>query len=260
MKTVILAGGKGTRISEEGNLRPKPMVKIGGLPIIWHIMKYYSQFGHNEFIICSGYKGFVIKEYFAQYFLHASDVTFDFSKNNEMVVHNNAAEPWKVTIVNTGIEAQTGCRVKRIKKYVEDDEMFFLTYGDGVSNINLVSLVEQHRDSDNVVTMSVVKPAGRFGILEIDSDCKKARAFREKSVADTAWINAGFMVADRSIFNYITDDEDCILERIPLQKICDENKLGVYQHFGFWQCMDTPRDRVFLEKLWREKKAMWKNW
>jgi len=259
MKTVILAGGKGTRISEEGGLRPKPLVEIGGFPILWHIMKYYSHFGHSEFIICAGHNGYLIKEYFAQYYLHASDITFDFSKNNEVTIHNNIAEPWRVTIVDTGQEAQTGCRVKRVEKYV-GNEPFFLTYGDGLSNIALDKLAEQHIRSDNVVTISIVKPAGRFGVIEIDADKNKALLFREKSTMDSAWINAGFMVVSRSIFDYLPDKEDCILERAPFQKICVEKRLGTYRHDGFWQCMDTPRDRLFLEKLWIDKKAFWKTW
>jgi len=260
MKTIILAGGKGTRISEEGNLRPKPMVDIGGFPIIWHIMKYYSQFDHNDFIICSGYNGYFIKEYFVQYYLHASDITLDYSKNNEMVIHNNVAEPWRVTIVNTGIDAQTGCRIKRIEKYIENDEPFFITYGDGLSNIDLNKLTEQHNQSDNVVTVSVVKPAGRFGVIEIDSSGNNAMFFREKSSTDSDWINAGFMIANKAIFDYLKDDENCILERAPLQKICEEKNLGTYRHLGFWQCMDTQRDRVFLEKMWQSNKAEWKIW
>lgn len=259
MKTVILAGGRGTRISEEGSLRPKPMVEIGGFPILWHIMKYYSQFGHKDFLICSGYNGYFIKEYFAQYYLHASDVTFDFAHNNEMIVHNNVAEPWRVTIVDTGWDTQTGCRIKRIEKYIEE-EPFFLTYGDGLSNIDLNKLAEQHRQSDNTVTVSVVKPAGRFGVIEIDTEKQKAISFREKSAEDTAWINAGFMVANRDLFNYLTLEENCILEREPLQRICGESKLGTYQHYGFWQCMDTQRDRVFLDKLWENKRSPWKIW
>lgn len=259
MKTVILAGGRGTRISEEGSLRPKPMVEIGGFPILWHIMKYYSQFGHNDFIICSGYNGYFIKEYFAQYYLHASDITFDFSNENQMTVHNHIVEPWKVTIVNTGLDAQTGCRINRIKKYVEG-EPFFITYGDGVSNIDLHALQKQHVQSDNIVTISVVKPAGRFGVIEINPDEQKALSFREKSEVDSAWINAGFMVANEQLFDYLSNDENCILERAPLQKICQIGKLGVRQHHGFWQCMDTPRDRVFLEKLWSNKRAAWKIW
>ncbi len=259
MKTVILAGGQGTRISEEGNLKPKPMVEIGGFPILWHIMKYYSQFGHYDFIICGGYNSYFIKEYFAQYYLHASDVTFDFSKGNEMTIHNNIAEPWRVTIVDTGLGSQTGCRVKRIEQYV-GDEPFFLTYGDGVSNINLDGLLKQHLQSDNHVTMSIVKPAGRFGVIDIDAVEGKAKTFREKSTEDTSWINGGFMVANKEIFRYVENQENCILEREPMEMICQENKLGVYRHEGFWQCMDTPRDRVYLEKIWQSGKAPWKLW
>lgn len=259
MKTVILAGGKGTRISEEGNLSPKPMVEIGGFPIIWHIMKYYSQFGYHDFVICSGYNGYFIKEYFAQYYLHASDVTFDFTKGNEMTVHNNVAEPWRVTIVDTGLEAQTGCRIKRIQKYVEG-ESFFLTYGDGVSNVDLNKLLEQHQQSDSAVTMSIIKPAGRFGVIDIDAEKNKAVTFREKSEEDVSWINGGFMVANPEIFDYLSDDENCILERKPMESICADGKLGVYRHEGFWQCMDTQRDRLYLEKLWQNNKAPWKIW
>lgn len=259
MKTVILAGGKGTRLSDEGSLKPKPMVEIGGFPILWHIMKYYSQFGHNDFILCAGYKGYAIKEYFSQYYLHASDITFDFANGNEMIVHSHMVEPWRVTIVDTGLESQTGCRVKRIEPYVSG-ETFFLTYGDGVSDIDLAALEKQHRQSDAVITVSVVKPAGRFGVIEIDDEHSKALSFREKSADDTSWINAGFMIAGPELFQYLTNDSSCILERAPMQKICADGKLGVFKHNGFWQCMDTPRDRFYLEKMWSDQKARWKNW
>lgn len=258
MKVVILAGGLGTRISEESHLKPKPMIEIGGAPILWHIMKYYSHYGYNDFVICCGYKGYVIKQYFADYYLHRSDVTFDFSQNNCMTVHNNVAEPWRVTVVDTGLETQTGGRIKRIQQYI-GNETFLMTYGDGVSNIDLNALVSKHRDSGKVVTLSAIQPGGRFGVLTIDENEGSVIGFREKAQEEGGWVNAGFMVMEADIFNYI-DNDSTILERAPLEKLSAVGELGVYKHYGFWQCMDTQRDRGTLEQLWSSEQALWKVW
>lgn len=258
MKIVILAGGFGTRISEESHLKPKPMIEIGDAPILWHIMKYYSCFGFNDFIICCGYKGYVIKEYFADYYLHRSDITFDFSNGNEMIIHNNVAEPWRVTVVDTGLYTQTGGRIKRIKKYI-GNETFMMTYGDGVSNIDIHKLVEQHKSTNNIVTLSAIQPGGRFGVLDIDENDRKVIGFREKATEDAGWINAGFMVLEPAVFNYIKEDKT-IFEREPLESLSAEEKLGVYKHYGFWQCMDTQRDKYHLESMWGKNMAPWKVW
>lgn len=258
MKVVILAGGLGTRISEESHLKLKPMIGIGEVPIIWHIMKYYSEFGYNDFIICCGYKGFVIKEYFADYYLYRSDVTFDFSNNNEMILHNNVAEPWRVTLVDTGVHAQTGARIKRIQKYV-GNERFMLTYGDGVSNVDLKSLVETHDKSKAIVTMTAVQPGGKFGVLEMNNDDVVTK-FAEKVKEDGGWINGGFMVAEPEVFNYLRDDDSLVFEREPLESIANDMKLNAYKHHGFWQCMDTLRDKQYLERLWESGNAPWKVW
>lgn len=258
MKIVILAGGFGTRISEESHLKPKPMIEIGDAPILWHIMKYYSCFGFNDFIICCGYKGYVIKEYFADYYLHRSDITFDFSNGNEMIIHNNVAEPWRVTVVDTGLYTQTGGRIKRIKKYI-GDETFMMTYGDGVSNIDIHKLVKQHKSTNNIVTLSAIQPGGRFGVLDIDENDRKVIGFREKATEDAGWINAGFMVLEPAVFNYIKEDKT-IFEREPLESLSAEGKLGVYKHYGFWQCMDTQRDKYHLESMWGKNMAPWKVW
>jgi glucose-1-phosphate cytidylyltransferase len=258
MKIVILAGGFGTRISEESHLKPKPMIEIGDAPILWHIMKYYSCFGYNDFIICCGYRGYVIKEYFADYYLHRSDITFDFSNGNEMIIHNNVAEPWRVTVVDTGLHTQTGGRIKRIKKYI-GNETFMMTYGDGVSNIDIHKLVVQHKSTNNIVTLSAIQPGGRFGVLDIDENDRKVIGFREKAPEDAGWVNAGFMVMEPTVFNYIREDKT-IFEREPLESLSAEGKLGVYKHYGFWQCMDTQRDKYYLESLWENNKAPWKVW
>jgi glucose-1-phosphate cytidylyltransferase len=234
MKTVILAGGFGSRISEESHLHPKPMIEIGGFPILWHIMKYYSYFGHNEFIICCGYKGYSIKEYFADYYLHRSDVTFDFTANNSMQVHNNVAEPWRVTLLDTGLNSQTGYRIRKVMDYVGDDP-FFMTYGDGVATVDLDKLLEQHGASGKVVTMTAVKPTGRFGVLELDEVNLSVTAFHEKPVEDKSWVNAGFMVMNREVFGYIENDANCVFERRPLEKMAKGGKLGLYKHYGFWR-------------------------
>ncbi|MEG2769503.1 MAG: glucose-1-phosphate cytidylyltransferase [Oscillospiraceae bacterium] len=255
MKVVILAGGFGTRISEESYLKPKPMIEIGDQPIIWHIMKTYSAYGYNDFVICLGYKAHVIKEYFADYYLHTSDVTFDLS-NNKMTVHNNTAEDWKVTLVDTGLNTMTGGRVKRIQKYI-GDEPFMLTYGDAVADVDIKKLVEFHQTQGKLATLTAVQPEGRFGVLDIDGD--NIRAFREKAKNDSSWINAGFMVLEPKIFDFLQDDT-MVLEKEPLEKMAELGELNAYRHNGFWQCMDTVRDKQKLEEIWTSKKALWKVW
>ena len=257
MKVVILAGGLGTRISEESYLKPKPMITIGEQPILWHIMKYYSSFGFHDFVICCGYKGHIIKEYFADYYLHRSDVTFDFSQENRMTVHQNVAEPWRVTLVDTGLNTQTGARVKRVQKYI-GNEPFMLTYGDGVSNVDLNALLNQHQASNKTVTLTGVQPGGRFGVLDLEG--QTVTGFREKAKEDGGWINGGFMVMEPEVFEYLSAEERCILERTPLETLAREGNLGIYKHPGFWQCMDTQRDRGLLENLWSSGKAPWKAW
>lgn len=256
MKTVILAGGYGTRISEESHLRPKPMIEIGERPILWHIMKYYTSYGFCDFIICCGYKGYMIKEYFAHYYLRGSDVTFDFFDNGKMTVHSNASEPWKVTLVDTGKSTQTGGRIKRVKDYVQG-ERFMLTYGDGVSNVDLNALINQHTQTKMTATLTAIQPGGRFGVLDVED--KTVTAFKEKAKEDGGWINAGFMVAEPEIFDYIEDDKT-VFEREPLERLAAERKLGVYKHHEYWQCMDTQRDKEALEALWRKGEAPWKMW
>ena len=227
MKVVILAGGLGTRISEESHLKPKPMIEIGGSPILWHIMKYYSSFGFNEFIICCGYKGYMIKEYFADYYLHRSDITFDFANNNDIIIHSNVAEPWKVTVVDTGLNTQTGGRVKQIQKYT-GDEPFLMTYGDGVSNIDLPALIDRHQKSGKIVTLSAIQPGGRFGVLDISDDDETVTGFREKAQEDGGWVNAGFMVMEREIFDYL-DNDMTVLERAPPRKAKRGRQVGRIQ-------------------------------
>lgn len=257
MKVVILAGGLGTRISEESHLKPKPMIEVGDAPILWHIMKYYSSYGFNEFIICCGYKGYVIKEYFADYYLHRSDVTFDFANNNEMIIHNNVAEPWKVTVVDTGLHTMTGGRLKRIQKYV-GDQTFMMTYGDGVSDIDLDALLEFHRVHKRAATLTAIQPGGRFGVLDID-DNETVRQFSEKAKEDGGWINAGFMVLEPEVFDYIEGD-DTFFEKEPLENLALDGKLAAYRHEGFWKCMDTMRDKGMLDELWNSGQAPWKRW
>ena len=259
MKVVILAGGLGTRISEESHLKPKPMITIGEQPILWHIMKYYSSFGFHDFVICCGYKGHIIKEYFADYYLYRSDVTFDFSAENRMTIHQNVAEPWRVTLVDTGLNAQTGARVKRVQKYI-GDEPFMLTYGDGVGTVDLNALLETHRSNSAVVTLTAIQPGGRFGGLDVEEGSGLIRGFREKAREDGGWVNGGFMVMEPSVFDYLDWDEWCILERTPLENLAREGKLGIYKHPGFWQCMDTQRDRSLLEGLWAGGQAPWRVW
>lgn len=257
MKVVILAGGFGTRISEESHLIPKPMIEIGDKPILWHIMKYYSSFGFSEFIICAGYKQYVIKEYFSDYYLHNSDITFDFSGDKEdLIIHNNHAEPWKVTIVDTGLNTMTGGRIKRVQDYI-GNEPFLLTYGDGVSNVDIAELINTHKNSCNTVTITAIQPGGRFGVLDIEN--MKIISFQEKIKEDGGWINGGFMVIEPGIFDYI-DNDKTVFEKDPLVKLASENKLGAYQHYDFWQCMDTMRDKLLLEELWTSNKAPWKVW
>lgn len=258
MKVVILAGGMGSRISEESHLRPKPMIEIGGYPILWHIMKIYSSYGFNEFIICCGYLGYMIKEYFANYYLHRSDVTFDFSNENRMTIHNNIAEPWKVTLADTGLNTQTGGRIRNIRQYI-GSQTFLMTYGDGVGNINISALLEQHMQSGKIVTMTAFQPRARFGLLDIEDDELTVRGFAEKINESNNWINSGFMVMQPEIFDYLHGDS-CVLERDPLESLSKAGKLGVYKHTGFWQCMDTQRDRNLLENIWSQNSAPWKVW
>jgi glucose-1-phosphate cytidylyltransferase len=257
MKTVILAGGFGTRISEESYLKPKPLIEIGDLPILWHIMKYYSHFGFHEFVICCGYKAYAIKEFFADYYLHNSDITFDFSSDNKMTVHNNFAEPWKVTLIDTGLNTMTGGRIKRVKDYV-GNEPFMLTYGDGVSDIDIPALLSFHRSHGKIATISAIQPGGRFGVLNIDKD-QTITSFKEKAIEDGGWVNGGFMVLQPEVFDYIEGD-DTIFERQPLEMIAESNNLAAYKHKGFWKCMDTLRDKNILDELWQEGKAPWKVW
>ena len=244
MKVVLLAGGFGTRISEESQFKPKPMIEVGGMPILWHIMKEYAYYGFNEFIICAGYKQDYIKKYFADYFLHTSDITFDFTNGNDMIVHHRSAEPWKVTVVDTGLKTMTGGRIKRIESYVKNST-FMLTYGDGVSDVPIDKLVEFHRQHGKICTMTAVKPEGRFGILDIEDTTIKS--FREKSRNDVGYINGGYMVLEPEIFAYIKDDSTTF-EREPLEDIANEGNLMAFKNNGFWQCMDTLRDREKLEE------------
>jgi len=254
MKAVILAGGYGTRITEETQLRPKPMVEIGGKPILWHIMKHYSVHNINDFIICLGYKGYMIKEYFANYFLHMSDVTLDI-KNNKMEIHRKFAEPWKVTLVDTGEKTMTGGRVKRIQKYI--DGTFCLTYGDGLSNVDISATIENHRQNKVIGTVTTIKPISRFGKISINGN--KIVRFEEKPASSSDFINGGFFVFEPNIMEYIKDD-NTVLEREPLETLAKNGQLGVYKHEGFWHPMDTLREKDFLEKLWKDGNAPWKTW
>lgn len=256
MKAVILAGGLGTRISEETSTRPKPMIEIGGKPILWHIMKTYSHYGINDFVICCGYKGYVIKEYFANYFLHMSDVTFDMSKNT-MEVHHRKAEPWRVTLVDTGEDTMTGGRLKRVADYVKDEDAFCLTYGDGVGDIDITALVAFHKEQNVAATLTGTIPPGRFGALDLMGS--KVNSFMEKPKGDGAMINGGFFVLSPKVIDYIADDKT-IWEREPLERLAEEGKLAAFQHHGFWQPMDTLRDKLHLEELWLTDKAPWKVW
>lgn len=260
MKVVILAGGRGTRISEESHLKPKPMIEIGDAPILWHIMKTYSSFGYDEFIICLGYKGYIIKEYFANYYRHMSEaITYDFSSGLDATVsvHRNSVEPWKVTLVDTGLNSMTGSRIKRIEPYVGNNP-FMLTYGDGLADINIEQLVKSHKESGKVATITGVQPDGRFGRLELDGN--SVTGFTEKVKGDGGWINGGYMVCQPQVFNYIEDFESTILEQEPLQNLAKDEQLNVYKHEGFWQPMDTLREKIILDELWHGHKAPWKVW
>jgi glucose-1-phosphate cytidylyltransferase len=256
MKAVILAGGLGTRISEETTLKPKPMVTIGGMPILWHIMKGYSSHGINEFIICCGYKGYMIKEYFSNYFLHSSDVTFDMQAN-KMEVHSRHAEPWRVTLVDTGQDTLTGGRLKRVQDYVKDEEAFCFTYGDGVSNVNITESIAFHKAHGKLATLTATQPPGRFGVLHLEGD--RIDAFKEKPQGDGAWINGGFFVLSPKVIDYIEGDATT-WEKGPMEGLARDGQLHAWFHRDFWQPMDTLRDRVFLEELWQSGKAPWKVW
>ena len=256
MKAVLLAGGLGTRISEETADRPKPMIEIGGKPILWHIMKIYSAHGINDFIVCLGYKGYVIKEYFQNYFLHMSDVTFDV-RNNSMEVHNIESEPWKITLVDTGLNTMIGGRIKRILPYVKDDEAFCLTYGDGVSDVDIKASILLHNQEKRLATVTAVQPPGRFGALQFEGN--KIKGFAEKPMGDGGWINGGFFVLSPKVGEYIKDDAT-VWEREPMEQLAKEGQLNTYFHNGFWQPMDTLRDKVHLEELWQSNKAPWKTW
>lgn len=257
MKVVIFAGGKGTRISEESHLKPKPMIEVGGKPILWHIMKHYAHFGHNEFIICLGYKGYVIKEYFLNYFVHNADVTIDL-KNNQVEIHNSFSEPFKVTLVETGLETMTAGRLKKVQKYIGNEE-FMLTYGDGVSDIDMHQQLQFHREHNKLVTMSIVQPGSRFGLIELGEN-DAVKSFMEKPKNDGAWINAGFFILKPEVFNYLKDDADEVMwERQPLEDLASNGQLSGYKHHGFWKAMDTLRDNLDLNAMW-EKNPVWKIW
>ena len=258
MKVVLLAGGFGTRISEESQFKPKPMVEIGGKPILWHIMKEYAYYGHNEFIICAGYKQECIKQWFANYFLMSSDITFDYAnKKNEMIVHHSNCEPWKVSIIDTGLHTMTGGRIKRIQQYV-GDETFLMTYGDGVCDVNINDLIAYHKEQGKIATLTAVLQDQSKGVLDIGGD-NAVKSFREKSISDGARINAGYMVLDSKVFDYIEGD-DKVFEKEPLELLAKEGKLMSYLHKGFWQCMDNVREKAMLEKLLENNKAPWKKW
>lgn len=255
MKVVILAGGLGTRLSEETVVKPKPMVEIGGKPILWHIMKIYSHYGYNEFIICLGYKGYLIKEYFANYFRHESDITIDFA-NNTTEVHNSTAEPWKVTMIETGTDTMTGGRVKRVQRYTEG-KPFMLTYGDGVGEVDIDGLVKFHKCNKRLITVTAVQPSGRFGALNLNEH--SVSSFAEKPRGDGAWINGGFFVCEQGVFDYI-DGDPTVFERDPMENLAKDGQMVAYKHSGFWKPMDTLRDRQELENFWNSGKAPWKKW
>lgn len=257
MKVVILAGGKGSRISEESVLKPKPMIEIGGMPILWHIMKIYSFYGFHEFIVCCGYKGHMIKDYFIHYYMHQSDSTFSLA-DRSVTVHECHAEPWKVTLANTGLNTLTAGRILKIKDYIKEDE-FLLTYGDGVSDVNIRKLVEFHHENGKIATITTTQPPGRFGALKIDEATNQVKGFKEKARADQAWINAGFMVLNRRIFDYLGDGSE-MLEAGPLEAVARDGEMTAYKHDGFWSPMDTLRDKGYLEELWKTERAPWKIW
>lgn len=257
MKVLILAGGLGTRLSEETDIRPKPMVEIGGRPILWHIMKLYSRYGHNDFVVLLGYKGYYVKEYFGNYFLHQSDVTIDLA-TNRMDIHNTSSEPWRITLLDTGNETMTGGRVLRARAYV-GHETFMLTYGDGVSDIDLDALVAFHRAHGKATTMTSVQPEGRFGLFEAERSGRVAK-FLEKPRGDGSWINGGFFVCEPKLFDYIAQGDATVLEREPLQRLAEDGELHTYRHLGFWKCMDTLRDKNELNEMWAAGHAPWKTW
>lgn len=257
VKVVILAGGLGTRLGEETDIRPKPMVEIGGKPVLWHIMKIYSNYGFHEFVILLGYKGYMIKEYFANYFLHQGDITIDLS-NNHVETHRNKSEPWKVTLLETGLNTQTGGRILAARDYLGGED-FMLTYGDGVSDVNIAALLEHHKRNDALATMTTVQPEARFGMVD-ENDAGYIQEFREKPPGDLGWINGGFMVCRNGIFDYIKDDSATIFERDPLENLARDRRLLGYKHTGFWKCMDTLRDKIQLNQLWDQDAAPWKSW
>ncbi|HJU99396.1 MAG TPA: glucose-1-phosphate cytidylyltransferase [Burkholderiaceae bacterium] len=256
MKAVILAGGLGTRLSEETTVKPKPMVEIGGKPILWHIMKMYSSHGINDFVICCGYRGYIIKEFFANYFLHTSDVTFDLQRNS-MEVHERHAEPWRVTLIDTGADSMTGGRLKRVREHLKDEQAFCFTYGDGVADIDISATLAFHQAHGKLATMSAVLPPGRFGAIEMDG--QRIVSFKEKPRGDGAWINGGFFVLSPKVIDYIADDAT-IWEKEPMETLALDNQMDAYLHHGFWQPMDTLRDKLHLEDLWQSGKAPWKTW
>ncbi len=258
MKVVILAGGKGTRISEESQLKPKPMIEIGGKPILWHIMKLYSYYGYNDFIICCGYKGQMIKEYFIKYYVNQLDSTF-LLKDKEVVVHETFVDPWKVTLANTGLNTLTAGRVLKIREYIGNDEEFFLTYGDGVSDVNIHKLLNFHHQNEKLVTITTTQPPGRFGALRMNGETNQVLGFKEKARADSAWVNAGFMVLNKKIFDYLGDGSE-MMEAGPLETVAREGEMAGYKHEGFWSSMDTMRDKEYLESLWKNGEAPWKVW
>lgn len=257
MKTVILAGGLGTRLSEETDLRPKPMVEIGGKPILWHIMKIYSHYGYNDFIICCGYKSYFIKDYFYHYYMHSSDITVDLT-SNKITYHNSTSEPWKITLVDTGLDTMTGGRIKRVQKYI-GNEPFMLTYGDGVGNINIPELINFHKQNKKTVTLTAVLPDGKFGALQLNNS-DDITEFREKPAGDGSWINGGFFVCEPKIFDYITKGDSTIFEREPLEKLAADKQLKAYKHTGFWKPMDTLKQKIELNSLWNSDNPPWKVW
>ncbi|MFI3300257.1 MAG: glucose-1-phosphate cytidylyltransferase [Candidatus Gastranaerophilales bacterium] len=257
MKVVILAGGLGTRLSEETSLMPKPMVEIGGKPILWHIMKTYSHYGFNDFIVLTGYKSHVIKDYFVNYYNRYSDITIDMN-NNFVEIHKTRTEPWRVTMLYTGQNCMTGGRIKKATKYLQG-EPFLLTYGDGVANIDVLKTIEQHKASKNLITMTAIQPVGRFGALDMDSN-NSIKSFKEKPISGGSWINGGYFVCENEVLNYIDDGDDVVFERKPLENLAKDGKLGAYKHNGFWQPMDTLKDKNDLNNLWLNEKAPWKVW
>lgn len=257
MKTVILAGGLGTRLSEETDLRPKPMVEIGGKPILWHIMKIYSHYGYNDFIICCGYKSYFIKDYFYHYYMHSSDITVDLT-SNKITYHNSTSEPWKITLVDTGLDTMTGGRIKRVQKYI-GNEPFMLTYGDGVGNINIPELINFHKQNKKTVTLTAVLPDGKFGALQLNNS-DDITEFREKPAGDGSWINGGFFVCEPKVFDYITKGDSTIFEREPLEKLAADKQLKAYKHTGFWKPMDTLKQKIELNSLWNSDNPPWKVW